>query len=149
MSVEQRLRQDLKDALKAQDGGREALAVIRMCLAALKNAQIEHGGSLSPEQEWEVLSREAKQYRESLSEFERAGRTDTAARLKRELEILGRYLPPSLSDDEIRAIVEEAVHDLGATGPGDVGRVMGRVMPRVKGRTEGDRVMKMARSVLG
>ncbi len=148
MSVEERLRRDLMDAVRARERGREAASVIRATLAALKNASIEKGSDLSDEEELRVLTREARQRQESLAEFERARRTDTVAAMRREMEILERYLPAGASDDEIRAIIKQALVDTGATKPGDLGKVMGKIMPGLRGRADGNHVRAMVKSML-
>lgn len=136
------------EALRAREGGRETASVIRMSLAALKNARIEKGSPLDPEEEHQVLAREMKQRQESTAEFEKAGRSETAARMKREIEILGRYLPPPMEDEDLAALALEAIRQVGARGPGQMGQVMGWLMPRVRGRAEGGRVRDMVMDLL-
>lgn len=148
MSVEERLRRDLKEAIRAREGGRETVSVIRMSLSALNNARIEKGEPLSQEEEWEILSREMKQRQESAAEFEKAGRRETAERMERELEILEKYLPPPLDEAELESMAQEALRETGAAEPRHLGKVMGRLMPRVKGRADGNRVREAVQRLL-
>ena len=148
MSVEERLRRDLKEAIRAREGGRETVSVIRMSLSALNNARIEKGEPLSQEEEWEILGREMKQRQESAAEFEKAGRRETAERMERELEILEKYLPPPLDEAELESMVQEALRETGAAEPRHLGKVMGRLMRRVKGRADGNRVREAVQRLL-
>ncbi len=148
MSVEERLRRDLKEAIRAREGGRETVSVIRMSLSALNNARIEKGEPLSQEEEWEILGREMKQRQESAAEFEKAGRRETAERMERELEILETYLPPPLDEAELESMAQEAVRETGATERRHLGKVMGRLMRRVKGRADGNRVREAVQRLL-
>ncbi|MFQ7237401.1 MAG: GatB/YqeY domain-containing protein, partial [Enterococcus hulanensis] len=95
-----------------------------------------------------VLSREMKQRRDSLTEFEKADRTDLADKVKKEIVIVEKYLPAQLSEDEIRAIVTEAIAATGATSPKEFGKVMGAVMPKVKGKADGNQVNAVVKELL-
>jgi len=141
MSVIERLNQDMKQAMK--DKATLKLSVIRMVKAAIANEEINKGGKLSEDEELTILTRELKQRRESLQEFEKAGREDLASKTREEIEILTAYLPAQLSEDEVRQFVREAVVALGATSKKEMGKVMGAVMPKVKGRADGTLVQKM------
>jgi uncharacterized protein YqeY len=141
MSVIERLNQDMKQAMKDKAAGK--LSVIRMVKAALKNEEINKGRTLSEDEELTILTRELKQRRDSLHEFEKAGREDLAEKTREEIEVLIQYLPAQLSEDEIRQIVREAIAATGAASKKEMGKVMGAIMPKVKGKADGNLVQKI------
>lgn len=149
MSLATRIETDLKTAMKARDA--ETTATLRLVLAAMKNLRAEagHGADLSDEEMLELLGREAKRRAEAAEAYEQAGREDLAGKERRELEVLRSYLPAQLDADELGAIVDEAIAETGASGPGDIGTVMGAVMPRVKGKADGKAVNALVRERLG
>jgi len=141
MSVMERLNQDMKQAMKDKAAGK--LSVIRMVKAALKNEEINKGRLLSEDEELTILTRELKQRRDSLQEFEKAGREDLAEKTREEIAVLTEYLPAQLSEDEIRQIVREAISATGAVSKKEMGKVMGAIMPKVKGKADGTLVQKI------
>ncbi|MBU5365007.1 GatB/YqeY domain-containing protein [Enterococcus devriesei] len=146
MSLLTTLNEDMKQAMRAKD--KESLQVIRMLKASIQNEQIKKGQDLNEEEELTVLSREMKQRRDSLTEFEKADRTDLADKVKKEIVIVENYLPAQLSEEEIRAIVQEAITKTGATSPKEFGKVMGAVMPKVKGKADGNQVNAVVKELL-
>ncbi|MGG5317133.1 GatB/YqeY domain-containing protein [Enterococcus sp. AZ072] len=146
MSLLTRLNEDMKQAMRSKD--KESLQVIRMLKAAVQNEQINTGQELSEDDELTVLSREMKQRRESLMEFEKADRTDLADKVKKEIVIVEKYMPAQLSEDEIRSIVSDAIAKTGATSPKEFGKVMGAVMPKVKGKADGNQVNAIVKELL-
>ena len=146
MSLLETLNADMKQAMK--DKNKEALSVIRMVKSTVMNEQISLGHDLTPEEELTVLSREVKQRQDSLSEFEKGGREDLAAGIRSELTILAKYLPAQLTEEEIVAIVAAAIEQTGATGPKDMGKVMGVVTPQVKGKADGKVVSDLVKATL-
>ncbi|MGM0124975.1 glutamyl-tRNA(Gln) amidotransferase subunit E [Enterococcus sp. AZ194] len=146
MSLLSTLNDDMKTAMKAKD--KETLQVVRMLKAAIQNEQIKAGHDLDNEEELTVLSREMKQRRDSLSEFEKAGRDDLADKVKSEIIIVEKYMPEQLSDEEIRQIVQGAIEKTGATSPKEFGKVMGLVMPQVKGKADGNQVNAIVKELL-
>lgn len=149
MSLNEQIQTDLREAMKARDTG--TVAALRMVLAACTNARVAEGstGELSDEDALDVLARQAKQRAEAAEAYEEAGRDELAAKERAELEVIRRYLPEQLGEEELRAIVDEAVSSTGAEGPGDLGSVMSAVMPRVKGRADGKQVNTLVRERLG
>jgi uncharacterized protein len=141
MSVMERLDQDMKQAMK--DRAALKLSVIRMVKAALKNEEINKGRLLSDDEVLTILTRELKQRRESLHEFEKASREELALKTREEIDVLSAYLPAQLSEDEIREIVREAVASTNASSKKEMGKVMGAIMPKVKGRADGNLVQKI------
>lgn len=141
MSVMERLDQDMKQAMK--DRAALKLSVIRMVKAALKNEEINKGRTLSDDEVLTILTRELKQRRESLHEFEKAAREELASKAREEIDVLSAYLPAQLSEDEIRHIVREAIASTHASSKKEMGKVMGAIMPKVKGRADGNLVQKI------
>ncbi|HBI03706.1 MAG TPA: aspartyl-tRNA amidotransferase [Paenibacillaceae bacterium] len=146
MSLVERLNQDMKLAMKNKD--KLKLSVIRMVKASVKNEEINQGSPLTDEQVLAVVTRELKQRRDSLQEFDKAGREDLAAPTREEIEILLEYMPEQMGEDDIRRIVSEAIQQVGAQSKKDLGKVMGVLMPKVKGRADGALVNKIVQELL-
>lgn len=147
MTLLSTLNDDMKTAMKAKD--KETLQVIRMLKASIQNEQIKKGADLNEEEELTVLSREMKQRRDSLTEFEKADRTDLAEKVKGEIAIVEKYLPAQLDEAEIRQIVAGAIEKTGASSPKEFEKVMGAVMPQVKGKADGNQVNAIVKELLG
>jgi hypothetical protein len=141
-SVLERIQADTKEAMKA--GERERVAALRMIANALQQEHKEGKGD-----EVAVLRRERKRRLEAASAYRDGGDEARAAAEETEAELISSYLPPELSDEELEAIVEEAVSAAGASGPQDMGKVMGIAMRRVDGRADGKRVSDAVRKRLG
>jgi uncharacterized protein len=139
------LTDDVQTAIYAAMKERRAdeVAALRLVLSALKSAAIEARHDLSDEEAVAVLQREARKRREAEQVYREAGRTERADQEAFELELIGRYLPAALDPSELAGLVDEAVVATGASGPKDVGRVMGQVMPKVKGRADGNEVRRL------
>ncbi len=138
----------MKAALKAGEEGKLTLSVVRLARAAMQNMAIEKRRELSPEEATEVIAREVKQRRDAAEEYARLGRPDAVKRLEAEIAILQRYLPQQLTEDELRAIIVEAIAATGATSKRDLGKVMGQVIPRTRGRADGRKVSELANEML-
>lgn len=150
MTLRERLANDLKDALRARDEVR--LRSIRALNAALQSAEIarREGGTatLTDEDVLAVVQKQAKQRRESIAQFEAAGRNDLVATEQEELEVIEAYLPKQLTDEQIQAVVAEIVRDAGASGPQAMGKVMGAAMARLRGQADGARVQAAVKAAL-
>ncbi|MEQ7214502.1 GatB/YqeY domain-containing protein [Enterococcus asini] len=146
MTLLSTLNTDMKTAMRAKD--KERLAVIRMLKASLQNEEIKVGHELNADEELTILSREMKQRRDSLAEFEKAGREDLSEKVKIEIAIVENYLPAQLTDEEIRQIVAQAIADTGATSAKEFGKVMAAVMPKVKGKADGNQVNAIVKELL-
>jgi len=144
--VADRLTAQIKEALKARDQTR--LATLRLLAASVKNREVELGHELSEEEFVEVAGREVKRRKEAAQAYEGAGRPELVEKERAEQAVLEGFMPAQLSDQEVRALVEEAVGATGATGPGDLGKVMGFVMGKAKGRVDGGEVSRLARERL-
>ncbi len=146
--LKDRLKDDLTTSMKARDELRTA--TLRMVLTAIGNEEVagKAARSLSADEELKVVTREAKKRREAAEAFRTGGAEDRAARELAEEEVLSAYLPAQLSDDELAALVTEAVSATGASGPSGMGSVMKAVGPKVAGRAEGGRVAAAVRAAL-
>lgn len=136
----------MKQAMKAKE--KDVLQVIRMIKASLQNEQIKLGRELTEEEDLTILAREMKQRRDSLAEFEKAGREDLVEKVKIEIAIVEGYLPVQLTEEEIRQIVLQAIEQTSATSSQSFGPVMGLVMPQVKGKADGAVVNAIVKELL-
>jgi len=141
MSVLERVQTDAKAALKA--GEKERVHALRLIASELQKAAKEYGAD-----DVEVLQRERKRRLEAAEAYRGGGRDDLANAEEREAEIIASYMPEQLSDEELGAIVGDAVAESGASSPKEMGKVMGLVMPKVKGRADGKRVSDAVRERL-
>ncbi len=148
LSLQERLFEDMKKALKAREAGRKQLSVIRMARAALKNHSIALGRELTDDDVIEVLAKEVKQRREAILEYTRVRRPDVVAELEEEIAILEVYLPQQLSREEITRLAREAITATGAREVRSLGRVMSVLMPKMKGRADGKVVQEIVRKLL-
>jgi len=146
MTLSQRIESAMRDAMRARDQRRTQ--TLRMAMAAAHNQRIARGRELTDDEVVDVVVRQVKQRRESIELYRAGGREDRAAEEEAEAAILAEFLPQQLSEDEVESLVRAAVAETGASGPGDLGRVMGRVSPQTKGRADGRLVSDIARRVL-
>lgn len=147
MSLLERLNNDMKQAMKNKE--KDRLTTIRMIKASLQNEAIKVGKQeLSEEEELTVLSREVKQRKDSLQEFEKAGREDLVEKIQTELKHVEIYMPQQLSEEEVAGIVKDAIAETGAASKADMGRVMAVIMPKVKGKADGSLVNKLVQQHL-
>ena len=135
MSLQERLTEDMKTAMKA--GEKDTLGVVRRAIAALKNARIDKKADLDEQDEIKVVRSMAKQHRESIEQFRAAGREDLATKEEAELEILSVYLPPEMDEGQLDAIIDEVMAETGASSMKDMGTVIKAVMARTAGQAEG------------
>ena len=148
MSIKDLLTEDRKQAMKDKESGKLRLSVIRMARANIKNIEIDEKRELNDDEVLAVLMKEVKMRQDSLEEFTKAGREELSEQAKQEIAILRKYLPEQLSDEELKALVVEAVAATGAAGPKDMGKVMAALMPKTKGRADGKRINTMVRELL-
>jgi len=148
-TLEERLHSDLTDAIRSRDEVRSA--TLRMALTAVKNEAVSgnEARELTDADVVAVLGREAKKRRESATAYDDAARPELAARERAELEVLEGYLPAQLDDDELAALVAEAIAETGAESPKQMGQVMKVLTPRIAGRADGGRVAAAVRTGLG
>ncbi|MDE2859937.1 MAG: GatB/YqeY domain-containing protein [Chloroflexota bacterium] len=147
MPLKDRLDEDLKSAIRAQDALRRS--VLRSLRSEVHNEEIAQQKPLDDDDAIiGVISRQVRQRRESISEFRKGNRDDLVQREESELSVLLEYLPQQLTPEEITDMAREAVSEVGARGPGDKGRVMGKLMPMVRGRADGSVVNEVVTGIL-
>lgn len=141
-----RVSEDLRAAMKS--GQKVRLAALRMLATSIRNREVELRRDLSEEEFLEVVAREVKRRKEAAEAYEGAGREELAARERQEQDALEAYLPAALSDEEVARLIEEAVSATGASGPGDMGKVMSHVMGKARGRVDGSAISARVRERL-
>ena len=147
MSLKERILQDVKDAMRAKDKPR--LATIRLITAAIKQREVDERIELDDTQVLVVLDKMCKQRRESISQFEQAGRDDLAALEKAELQLIQQYLPEQLTETEINELIDAAMQATGASSMKDMGKVMGQLKPKLQGRADMGAVSALIKARLG
>ncbi|TKJ29202.1 MAG: aspartyl-tRNA amidotransferase [Chloroflexi bacterium B3_Chlor] len=146
MGLKEELESDLKQALRNKDEPRKT--TLRLALAAIKNAEIARRGQLDENELTAVVSQQAKQRRESVAQFAAGGRQDLVAQEEEELKILMDYLPPQLSEEEIRSRALEVIEQVEATSLAQMGDVMRVLMPQLKGKADGQVVSAIVKGLL-
>jgi len=144
--LQDKLRGDLREALFKKEQHR--VSVLRLVLAGVQNAEIEHGGVLGDAGVVAALAKEAKRHRESIEAFKNGKRDDLVIQEEAELAVLLEYLPKQMSRDEIVEVVRSTIDVVGAKGAGDKGKVMGRLMPQLKGKADGQEVNAVVSELL-
>ncbi|MDU2152531.1 MAG: GatB/YqeY domain-containing protein [Weissella confusa] len=147
MSLLEQLTNDMKEAMKAKD--KVTLGVVRMVKSSVSNEQIKLGHDLTADEELAVLSREMKQRVEELESYKDADREDLAEEIQGQIDVLKRYMPEQMSEEEVVAVVKETIAEVGASSKADLGKVMGALMPKVKGKSDGKLVNQTVQSLLG
>ena len=142
-----RLQSDMKSAMKA--GEKERLGVIRLMMAAIKQREVDDRVELGDEEVVGVLDRMVKQRRESIAQYDAAGRSDLSAVEKAEIEVIQAYLPQQLTASEIDALINSAIADTGASGIGGLGKVMAVIKAPMQGRADMTVVSARVKSLLG
>jgi len=146
MPLVQTIRDDMTAAWRAGDTTRRD--TLRLLIAALDYARIAAGHELSDDEAVAALQREAKQRRDSIDQYAAGGRSDLVEAEQRELDVITSYLPAALSDEELAELTRSVITEVGASGPSDLGKVMGPLMKQVAGRAEGGRVNALVREML-
>ena len=147
MSIKEQLKQDTVAAMRSGDS--ETRNTLRMLSAAIKQVEIDTQTELDDEAVLKILTKQAKQRRESITDFEKAGRAEMAAEEKQELAVIETYLPQMMGLDEVKTIAAEVIAELGVTDMKGMGQIMGKLMPRVKGKADGRIVNQAVRELLG
>lgn len=146
MDLLAKLSDDFKKAMLS--GDQLAKDTIRSIKGAIKYAEIEKGEVLQDEEVSQIVQKAAKQRKESITQYEEAGRDDLALKEKNELAIIEQYLPDQLSDEELEKIISDAINESGASSMADIGKVMSRIMPLVKGRADGSFINQKVKLLL-
>ena len=162
--MKQRIQQNLKDALKGKR--KIELSTLRLVLASILNREkekrykiakekpeleekeLEKESQLTDEEIIKVVFSETKKRKEAIESFEKGGRTDLVEKEKKELEVLQKYLPEQISEQEIKRMAEQVIKEIGAKDLKDMGKVIENLIPKVKGRAEGSAVSKVVRELL-
>jgi uncharacterized protein YqeY len=146
MSLKDRINDDMKAAMRARETGR--LGTIRLLLAAIKQREVDDRVTLDDAGVTAVIDKMIKQRKDSISQFEAAGRTDLASSESAEVAVLTAYMPAQLSETEVAAEVQAAVAQTGAAGPQDMGKVMGVLKPKLAGRADMTAVSALVKAAL-
>jgi hypothetical protein len=146
VDLKTRLGEDFKQALRSGDKLR--VSVIRLLTALIKNREVEKRGPLTDAEVLQAIVASCKQRQEAIEPFRQGGRQDLVDKESAELEILQSYLPKPLTSEELHAMVLEAIREVQATSPKEIGKVMGVLMPRVTGRADGKMVNTLVREAL-
>jgi len=145
-TLKSRLQSDMKSSMKSGDKGR--LGVIRLMLSAIKQVEVDERIELDDDRIIAVLDKMSKQRRESISQFDGAGRDDLSKIEQAELEIIQEYMPAALSEQEISELVEQSIASTGAASIKDMGKVMGLLKPKLQGRADMGKVSQLIKSRL-
>jgi len=132
--IKDRIQEDIKTAMKARESQR--LGALRLISAAMKQREVDERIELKDEQVIAILDKMLKQRRESLSQYQTAGRQDLSDQEQFEIELIQQYLPAQMSEEEVDQLVQEAISQTGANSIKDMGKVMGFVKPKAQGRTD-------------
>jgi len=149
LSLNERLMEEMKAAMKAGPEGKTRLEVIRFLRSAMKNAEIDKHAPLTDDDILGIISKQVKQLKESMVEFEKGGRQDLVAKAQAEVDVLSTYLPQQMSEAEVRELARQVIAEVGAQGPKEMGKVMGPLMARTKGRADGKLVNQVVKELLG
>ena len=144
--LKQRIQGDVKAAMKAKDKSR--LATLRLVTAAIKQKEVDERIELDDPQVLAILEKMIKQRRDSIAQYEQAGRSELAAQELSEIEIILGYMPEGLSDNEIATMVDTAISDSGASSMKDMGKVMGQLKPKIQGRADMGQVSALVKQKL-
>jgi uncharacterized protein YqeY len=144
--IKQRISDDVKNTMRNKD--KERLATLRMITAAIKQKEVDERADLDDGQVLAVLDKMAKQHRDSIEQYQKAGRDDLVAKETSELEVVTSYLPEQLSEEEIRQIIKETIEATGASSMQDMGKLMGQLKPRLQGRADMGKVSGLIKQSL-
>lgn len=150
MSLKDQISDDIKTAMKAKDKLRleTVRSIKKVILERESTVRADGKDSLNEEQEMEILVQQAKQRRDSIAQYQKAGRDDLAEKEAAELAIIEAYLPAQLSDDDVSTVIDEIIAKVGASSPRDMGKVMGPAMKELKGKADGKKVQALVKSKL-
>lgn len=146
MSIQETIRKDMFTASK--EGRIDESEILKMVLAAIKNSEIEAQKELEDTEVEKVLRKETKKIADAIEMYEKMGREDLLSKEKSQLEVLNKYLPQMLSEEELTKIVKEIISDLNVSSIRDMGRVMGAVMSKVGSQADGNTVKNVVQSML-
>lgn len=146
MSLKQRLTDDMKTAMKT--GEKERLGTIRLVNAAIKQKEVDERIQLDDAQVLAILEKMVKQRKDSIDQYEKAGREELAAIERAEIAVIAQYLPAKLGEAEVLAAIDAVIAETGASGPADMGKVMGAIKPKLAGQADMGEVSKLIKQRL-
>ena len=144
--LKQRIQEDMKACMKA--GDKRTLGSVRLILAAIKQREVDERTELDDQQVLATLDKMVKQRRESITQYEKAGRAELVEQEAFEISVIQQYLPEALSENEIAALVDEAIRESGANSIRDMGKVMGKLKPKMQGRADMSAVSALVKQKL-
>ncbi len=145
-ALKDRLKNDLKEAMKSKDTFKRD--VVRFLMSAIKQVEVDERRELSDEDIQRIIQKSVKQREDAASQYKEGGREDLFEKEMKEAEILKSYLPKQLSDEELRAIIEETIKEVGASSMKDMGKVMGAVIKKTVGQADGKRINAIVKELL-
>lgn len=146
MSLKEKLQEDLKSSMKNKDTIRKS--VVTLIRAAIKQHEVDNRVELADDAIIDIISKQLKQRKDSLAEFEKANRDDLVEETKSEIQVLEGYLPQQLSEDELEKIVIETIAEVGATSMKDMGKIMATIKPKTAGRADGRKINELVKKNL-
>ena len=146
MSLKEKLQSDLHQAMRSRD--RTRVSVLRMLRSAIGYEEIDKKRDMDDSAVLDIISRQVRQRRESIQMYKDANRQELVDKESAELQILQEYMPAQLTEEELTALAQDVIRQVGATSPGDKGRVMGRLMPQVRGKAQGGDVNRIVTALL-
>ena len=146
MTIKDNINEKLKEAMKKHD--EDGKRVYRMILSSIKFAEKTSGKELEDSEVTQILQKELKIRKESLTEAEKAGREEAAAEAKKDIELIEPFLPKQMTQDELKTIIQTVINEINASSPADMGKVMKAVMPKVKGLAANDLISKTVKELL-
>ncbi len=149
MGLSERLIEDMKAAMKSGSEGKIRLEAIRFLRSAIKNVEIDKQAPLTDEDILGIIIKQVKQLRDSSEEFAKGGRQDLISKADAEITVLQAYLPEQMSESELRELARQVIAEVGASGPKDMGKVMGPIVARTKGKADGKLVNQVVKELLG
>ena len=147
MSIKTQLRDALTEALKSGEAQRKT--TLRMALASIKNAEVEAREDLAEDLVLNLVQKEVKARQETIESAKQANRPDLIEKAEQEIKILSEFLPQQLSPEELKALVQEAIQESGASSMAEIGKVMGALMPKIRGKADGKQANQFVRELLG
>lgn len=145
-NLKNKIEEDFKTAMKARDESYQALSFLR---AAIKQVEVDTRKELTDDDIISILKREVKKRKESISEYEKGGRTDLVEKETREMQVLQKYLPEQISEEELKKLIDEVISETGAIDIKQMGQVIGKVMEKARGRADGATVSRLVKAKLG
>lgn len=146
MSLKEKLQEDLKSSMKNKDTIRKS--VVTLIRAAIKQHEVDNRVELADDTIIDIISKQLKQRKDSLAEFEKANRDDLVEETKSEIQVLEGYLPQQLSEEELEKIVIETIAEVGATSMKDMGKIMATIKPKTAGRADGRKINELVKKNL-